>query len=239
MYTKIPADGSDILLEDVENSSDHHRLRNLEKTDWLSTAAARSRLFWIVLISITFIILSDVIVRTALLFFPDSASCRLEQPIWCKFAAIMPTSFQNLTNFAAPAQAAVPYVEFDFSNAFSEPSVYRGPPTRELEKAWRQLYMREFSAFCCLAHIAASPILSLICGLFLNRRLHKYSRVEDAPSQSVSSRVYTIPSIARRIGWRFCSATRCFSSTSLFGAFIPVSDIVLVPHYHIRQVGLS
>ncbi|KUJ15076.1 uncharacterized protein LY89DRAFT_589180 [Mollisia scopiformis] len=39
----------------------------------------------------------------------------------------------------APALEAVEYITQDFSDAFNSTSIYRGPPTRELEDAWEKL----------------------------------------------------------------------------------------------------
>lgn len=48
------------------------------------------------------------------------------------------------TNFKqAPANEAVSYYEVDFANAFDQKSQYRGPPTLELEMAWKNLWDRE------------------------------------------------------------------------------------------------
>ncbi|KAI1126440.1 hypothetical protein F5Y10DRAFT_267103 [Nemania abortiva] len=41
---------------------------------------------------------------------------------------------------AAPALAGIEMEEVTFQNSFNEPSVYRGPPTPELEDAWHNLY---------------------------------------------------------------------------------------------------
>lgn len=43
-------------------------------------------------------------------------------------------------NSTAPAFEAVEYQDVQFQNRFSEKSPYRGKPTRELEKAWLDLW---------------------------------------------------------------------------------------------------
>jgi hypothetical protein len=45
----------------------------------------------------------------------------------------------------APALEAIEYEEFNFPNEFDQPSIYRGPPTLELEQAWKDLWFCESS----------------------------------------------------------------------------------------------
>ncbi|KAI0158113.1 hypothetical protein GGR57DRAFT_459069 [Xylariaceae sp. FL1272] len=40
----------------------------------------------------------------------------------------------------SPLNEAIEYVEYDFENDFDQPSIYRGPPTLELEAAWDALW---------------------------------------------------------------------------------------------------
>lgn len=46
-------------------------------------------------------------------------------------------------SFQAPLNDAIEYTEFDFENPFAHPSIYRGPPTPELETAWDELWNGE------------------------------------------------------------------------------------------------
>ena len=43
----------------------------------------------------------------------------------------------------APANEAVEYETINFDNAFAHQTVYRGPPTPELETAWQELWFCE------------------------------------------------------------------------------------------------
>ncbi|KAF2798866.1 hypothetical protein K505DRAFT_232421, partial [Melanomma pulvis-pyrius CBS 109.77] len=43
----------------------------------------------------------------------------------------------------APANEAVDYVNMDFVNPFAHDTIYRGPPTPQLEKAWEELWFYE------------------------------------------------------------------------------------------------
>lgn len=45
-----------------------------------------------------------------------------------------------LTNCIAPMNEAVEYEELDFYNPFAHDTIYRGPPTHELEEAWSKLW---------------------------------------------------------------------------------------------------
>lgn len=39
---------------------------------------------------------------------------------------------------------AIEYVEYDFDTAFDRKSIYRGPPSPEIESAWNKLLLRKF-----------------------------------------------------------------------------------------------
>ncbi|KAG0646874.1 hypothetical protein D0Z07_6265 [Hyphodiscus hymeniophilus] len=47
------------------------------------------------------------------------------------------------TDLESPVFETLEYKDVQFSNAFSQPSPYRGKPTPELEKAWLDLWMSE------------------------------------------------------------------------------------------------
>lgn len=46
----------------------------------------------------------------------------------------------KLINLKAPLQEVVEYEEVDFVNPFAHDTIYRGPPTPELEDAWADLW---------------------------------------------------------------------------------------------------
>ena len=53
----------------------------------------------------------------------------------------------------APALVAVEYVEYDLENMFDQPSIYRGPPTPVLEKAWSDLWLGELTDYTLLSRL--------------------------------------------------------------------------------------
>lgn len=50
----------------------------------------------------------------------------------------------NRTQVWSPLQHVVEYESYDFDNAFAHQTIYRGPPTPELEEAWSKLWYCTF-----------------------------------------------------------------------------------------------
>ena len=55
----------------------------------------------------------------------------------------MDTGFSVLI-VTGPVLDAVEYYDVDYLNAFTQTSIYRGPPSPELDKAWLDLWLCEY-----------------------------------------------------------------------------------------------
>lgn len=73
---------------------------------------------------------------------PSDQECHRRLSVWCtpELHCIKWGSAFVLIECQAPLNDAIEYSELDFENPFAHPSIYRGPPTPELETAWDELW---------------------------------------------------------------------------------------------------
>ena len=74
---------------------------------------------------------------------PSEMACATRLSTYCKcysYRKLQENALTAARRFLAPVMEAVEYEEYNFVNPFMHPSVYRGPPTNELEREWEQLW---------------------------------------------------------------------------------------------------
>jgi hypothetical protein len=112
----------------------------------------------------------------------------------------------------APLLEAVEYNTYNFENQFEQPSIYRGPPTPEIEKAWEELWSCTYL-----------PLKDSIIFLLMND-FPQYSWRYRCPCTKATSPQQVIGDIvdahsSRIRGW-CCGAGGSLSSASLSGKII-------------------
>jgi hypothetical protein len=122
--------------EDSERSTEDDSLRS-------NRAPHQKRLIILTIGLLFFMVLSLLLLGAYVLKKPSDRECGIQTGVFCGFS--LPVlrdlnSFVDIFRIQAPANEAVEYVEMDFVNPFAHDTIYRGPPTPELEKAWEELW---------------------------------------------------------------------------------------------------
>lgn len=109
--------------------------------------------------SINCLLLMIILLLSLILYRkPTDKQCAAQTSIWCQYIPRLPNhnahSNESISwvHPLAPMLDAVEYHELEYTNTFNSTSIYRGPPTHDVEAAWTKLTVST-SPFLSVSHL--------------------------------------------------------------------------------------